>query len=431
MSNEKNSASDFYAVLGVDKDASPTVLKRAYLQLIQVHTPERDAAGFQQITDAYQVLSNPEKRKAYDSEERLPQQLQDRIAEILEEAGEDHGEIADSLTDLVEEWPALRRLREMAGHYLLMAKRPGEAAYVFSELCDLEPENPRYLTRLGAALLECGDTEDGVATLKAAIVADPNNTGAYIRLAHHHLGEEQPREAVRILERGISADGKLDAADLPLLIQLVIVHGRELEWQPLHEVGERIRSSVPASDKDGRRYVASQLSELIAPYANADRPDMLHFLFEQIAHLDPDNLEAAKHRDELKGAGSAWREQIAFFKAQSPKDWFGAFVYALQVEDDDDKRTRFLTSLIGHIAQNKAEAEARWYGFQRTYPHLAKQLRERWDKLLELATNRGGVRGMRESLRAPGGPHQPRSGCLVILTSAILLAGSVLLAFTL
>jgi curved DNA-binding protein CbpA len=430
MSNE-NSASDLYSVLGVDKEASPTVIKRAYLQLIQVHTPERDAAGFQQITDAYQVLSNPEKRKAYDSEERLPQQLQDRIAEIFKEAGEDHDEIADCLTELVEEWPALRRLREMAGHYLLMAERPGEAADVFRKLCDMDPESPRYLARLGAALLDDGHTEDGVANLKAAIVADPNNTGAYIRLAHHYMGKEQPREAVRVLERGISADGKLDAADLPLLIQLVILHGRELEWQPLREVGERIRSSVPVSDKDGRRYVASQLSELIAPYANADRPDMLHFLFEQIAHLDPGNQEAARHRDELEGAGSAWREQIAFFKAQSPKDWFGAFVYALQVEEDDDKRTRFLTSLVGHIAQNKAEAEARWFGFQRSYPHLAKQLRERWEKLLELAAKRRGVRGMHEMLFARSAPDRPRSGCLVLLASAILLAGSVLLAFNL
>lgn len=431
MSNE-NSASDLYAVLGVDKDASPSVIKRAYLQLIQVHTPERDAAGFQQITDAYQVLSNPEKRKAYDSEERLPQQLQDRIAEIIEEAGEDHDEIADSLTSLVEEWPALRRLREMLGHFLLMAERPGEAADVFRELCDMEPENPRYLARLGAALLENGDTEDGVATLKAAIVADPNNTGAYIRLGHHYIREEQPQEAVRILERGISADGKLDAADLPLLIQLVIVHGRELEWQHLREVGERIRSSVPAADKDGRLYVASQLSELIAPYANADRPDMLHFLFEHIAHLDPGNHEAAKHRDELKGVGSAWREQIAFFKAQSTqtKDWFGALVYALKIEEDDSKRTQFLTSLIGHIAQNQAEAEARWCEFQRSYPHLAEQLRERWEKLLELAAKGREVR-RRHQVLAPSAPDRSPSGCLVLLASAILLGGSVLLAFNL
>lgn len=62
---------DFYEVLGVSKAASAAELKSAYRKLALQYHPDRNKAAdaaekFKEISEAYEVLSNPEKRQTYD-----------------------------------------------------------------------------------------------------------------------------------------------------------------------------------------------------------------------------------------------------------------------------------------------------------------------------------------------------------------------------
>jgi len=60
---------DYYEILGVPRDATPEQIKEAFRRLAQKYHPDKpggDAEKFKEINEAYQVLSDPQKRAQYD-----------------------------------------------------------------------------------------------------------------------------------------------------------------------------------------------------------------------------------------------------------------------------------------------------------------------------------------------------------------------------
>jgi tetratricopeptide (TPR) repeat protein len=74
---KKSKRKDYYKILGVEKDAGDGEIKKAYRKLAIIHHPDKNQGNqeaeerFKDIQEAYETLSDPQKRQRYDSGEDL------------------------------------------------------------------------------------------------------------------------------------------------------------------------------------------------------------------------------------------------------------------------------------------------------------------------------------------------------------------------
>jgi curved DNA-binding protein CbpA len=180
-------ARDFYAILAVAKTASETQIRQRFRQLARERHPDRFAGeekqaaevAFQEITQAFNVLTDPDRRRQHDLDLARGQEVPSdpkAVARVylqrgvkayrernLIEAGEnfDRASRADPSSALA--WYNLAQTR---------CQHPSglpQAANAIERACELEPMNAGYWKQAGRILALAGRTERAIAAYRKAI----------------------------------------------------------------------------------------------------------------------------------------------------------------------------------------------------------------------------------------------------------------------
>lgn len=412
MTTEQIESVDHYEVLQVEASATTAEIKSSYLRLVREFTPESSPAHFRVISAAYKTLSNPEKRRAYDSEERLPEELRERMAQLMREAIEDESESAlDGLRQIAHEHSESKSIRFALGVTLDRTSNHPEAAQVFGEIFEEDPTNAEIATWLGDALLSAGHEERGVQILKEAIVLDKDCTIAYLCLARHYSDNDDHASAMRILERGVHADGVVDIQDLPLFIEQILILARSSDWEKLEAVAKTLCAVVPQGDAEARQYAASQLAPLAEVFIQADRADLTHFVFETMRQLDPHNNEIADFANKIKDNALGQRHRPLLYEDALVAEWVKAVVALWSgdlVPDDPDQTA---AALVDRINGNQ-KSDSEWKHARSKHLAAMKPFDAHWREFLQAATE---VASHKQTATS-------QSGCLIFLLATGTLA---------
>jgi curved DNA-binding protein CbpA len=183
-------ARDFYATLGVPRNATANQIRERFLDLTREMHPDRfqgsdkeDAEqAFQEITQAFNVLSDPSRRREHDIELSRPK-AQQGAPDTQQEAAKAYlqrGVRAYKAKNFPEAADAFDRATKAephnskAWHYLALAcsqnrKWYSRAMVAAARACELEPMKASYLKVAGRIHAQAGAQEKAKSFYKQAV----------------------------------------------------------------------------------------------------------------------------------------------------------------------------------------------------------------------------------------------------------------------
>ena len=152
---------DYYALLGVARDATEADIRERFRVIAREAHPDRAPrekkaeaeAHFQELTEAVNILTNPQRRKAYDMDQSM--------AGGLASAGGDGDSVYQNYMN--------------QGLAAFQAKQYAEAAGNFALAAHRNPRDGKAQHYLGLASARSGDLRAAVTALEAAMKLDTQN----------------------------------------------------------------------------------------------------------------------------------------------------------------------------------------------------------------------------------------------------------------
>jgi len=302
------SSHDFYDVLGVDPNASPDEVRRAYYRKVKSHTPEKDPGMFQVVREAYETLSVPRRRAEYDSLRQHGGQIATLIAEATEALEDERAEDAIApLRRAIALNPHSEASWSMLGAAYMRLEAYDDAKKVYSRLVQDHPDTADHHAHLGVCFLERGDFEGARGRFLCAHQLEPYNAFYCILVSRCYRSEEKWLKAASWAEKAIGADGKEDVQDFDALVELAIIHALQGKADDVAAVAVRASAALE-DDTDAREYGAMRFAAIGAQFWNAKNVEAARSCLKAAVLLAPHLSELQEAARGIENAAVAVAE---------------------------------------------------------------------------------------------------------------------------
>lgn len=372
-------SANYYEVLAVDRTADERTIKKSYFALVRKFPPETHPAEFQRIREAYDVLSNPDARRAYDATDSFSQ-YGDHFSALMKEATAalDAGEqdrAQSILLSVLEQKPDLYAARDMLGMSLLRSQAYEAALKEFTRLMSEQPQNHLYPLHKAYVQHAQKQYSSALKSYEAALKLSPNDLPTMVSTADCLSSMGMYEQALSHLDKAINLDGQVDLQDFGMLMRRLEIQLLRNRSDLADQEIERIIKVLPPNDPDSRKYVASRFAALAAEMFALQRSHDANRLLKKSKELDPKSsatefpVKVKLKVEELPEKSREWLERYAaepdaFKLNQSPYVWpvlaalmgFGwLFVQAATILDSrrlwssDFKVALFITCLFAPL----------------------------------------------------------------------------------
>jgi len=371
---------NLYERLGITENASDSVIKSSFFELVRQYPPERRPDEYGKLREAYDTLIHSVSRSEYDASLTYGAEikyLEEQISEAFED--EDDNTAQKLLKRLVNLAPGVAIYRNRLGLTFLHTEDHTSAQRQFAKALEIDPSNPVYMLNKGIALRKLGDFREAEECFRISWNLDPKDYSAPRALAdlyYHDL--ERREEAYKIVEDAISVNGGASFNNFFLLYDKVHFYLFEDDRAGLNRELERIIGF--ANDPKEKEFAAYLLHksalqlwdysafELAAKFASAaqrldhEEPIYLDFLRECENHSK--NLADFKkftERDDIHG----FAKHLLYL--------YGARYYG-EIEDSEfDEQIEDLGDVVTNIMSvdpDNTQIKASLGELKRNYPRL-------------------------------------------------------------
>ncbi|NOK11890.1 J domain-containing protein [Corallococcus exercitus] len=260
-----------YEVLGVEKDADARAIKKAYFERVRQNPPETHPEEFRRLREAYELLSDPEARQAFDAsaaqqadgpEAVNNAHLQEAIN--LFEAGDKDGG-REVLTAVLTEQPDFHDARLLLGRHFLFEGELPQALAEFDALLARAPDHWQGHLQRGWVLVRQERLKEAADAFWRAGKHGPSEVGPRVALADCLEAMGQVADALKVLEQAQSLPGisRMDVLALKVRrIATMLEFGQDAEAS---KELERLDAELPeGADPELRRWTGGQLSSAAA-----------------------------------------------------------------------------------------------------------------------------------------------------------------------
>jgi hypothetical protein len=259
--NEKLFQENLYEILGVSPTTSPDLIRLTYFTVVRKINPRTDPLRYQKISQAYTILSDPEKRLEYDQQNLSGRQVRALVDQAAVMATRDPFKAMNLLQNALNLAPNMPRVHVLLGHVLMRLEKYAQAEEQYRWLLARKTNDEQMRLRLAKCLAKQDRYAEAEVELETLLRYFPLHYEALLVLAQVLDAQGRYEEVLLVLEDAILGDGVEDFNDLGALLTLLSIHGETKRWEDVAQTAIRILRTVsPEKPEQGRKAAQKMLN---------------------------------------------------------------------------------------------------------------------------------------------------------------------------